>query len=55
MAETVRSEQIQILPQYQENFLKDLLASTSAYGNVPTYIPDRFVAPFSPGSRLQLI
>jgi hypothetical protein len=51
MAETVRSEQIQILPQYQENFLKDLLASTSAYGNVPTYIPDRFVAPFSPGQQ----
>ena len=51
MAETVRSEQIQILPGYQENFLKDLLASTSAYGNVPTYIPDRFVAPFSPGQQ----
>ena len=51
MAETVRSEQIQILPEYQEKFLKDLFASTSAYGNVPTYIPDRFVAPFSPGQQ----
>ena len=51
MAETVRSEQIQILPDYQEKFLKDLFASTSAYGNMPTYIPDRFVAPFSPGQQ----
>jgi hypothetical protein len=51
MVETVRSEQIQILPEYQEKFLKDLFASTSAYGNVPTYIPDRFVAPFSPGQQ----
>jgi hypothetical protein len=28
MAETVRTEQLTVLPEYQEKFLKDLLAST---------------------------
>jgi len=39
MAETVRTEQLTILPEYQETFLKDLLASTSTLANQPTTIP----------------
>ena len=36
MAETVRTEQLTVLPEYQETFLKDLLASTSTMANQPT-------------------
>jgi len=39
MAETVRTEQLTVLPEYQETFLKDLLASTSTLANQPTTIP----------------
>jgi hypothetical protein len=47
MVETVRQEQIQLLPEYQETFLKDLLASTTARAGEPTVIPERVVAPLS--------
>lgn len=39
MAETVRTEQLTVLPEYQETFLKDLLASTSTLANQATTIP----------------
>ena len=51
MAETVRTEQLTILPEYQETFLKDLLASTSAMGETPTVIPERQIAGLSPGQQ----
>lgn len=47
MVETVRTEQISLLPEYQETFLKDLLASTTARAGEPTFIPERQVAPLS--------
>ena len=44
MVDTVRTEQLQVLPEYQETFLKDLLASTSTLANRPTTIPEYQVA-----------
>lgn len=46
---TVKS--LTLLPQYQENFLKDLLASTEARAGEATYIPERQVAGLSPGQQ----
>ena len=51
MAETVRTEQMTLLPEYQEKFLKDLLASTTSQAQTPTYIPARQVAGLSPGQQ----
>jgi len=47
MVETVRQEQLQLLPQYQEQYLKDLLASTEARVGEPVVIPDRNIAGLS--------
>jgi len=51
MAETVRTEQLQILPEYQEKFLKDLLASTEARAGEATVIPERQVAQLSDAQK----
>ena len=51
MAETVRTEAVTVLPEYQETFLKDLLASTSALANMPTTIPDYQVAGMTPAQQ----
>lgn len=51
MAETVRTEQLTVLPEYQEKFLKDLLASTQARTGEPTFVPERQVAELSPGQQ----
>ena len=48
MVETVRREDITLLPEYQEEFLKDLLASTGSLTETATDLPDRAVAGFSP-------
>jgi len=48
MAETVRTEAVTVLPEYQETFLKDLLASTSAIAGQPTSIPGYQVAGMTP-------
>ena len=47
MAETVRTEQLTVLPGYQETFLKDLLTSTKALGGQATTIPGYQVAPMT--------
>jgi hypothetical protein len=49
--QTVRQEAITLLPEYQETFLKDLLASTTARAQDPTYIPERQVAGLTPGQQ----
>lgn len=51
MAETVRTEAVTVLPEYQETFLKDLLASTSALANMPTTIPNYQVAGMTPAQQ----
>ena len=51
MAETVRTEQVTVLPEYQETFLKDLLASTSALAGRPTTIPEYQVAGLTPAQQ----
>ena len=51
MVETVRSENLTVLPEYQEKFLKDLLASTQARAGEPTFIPQRQVAGLAPGQQ----
>ena len=51
MAETVITKSQTLLPKYQENFLKDLLASTQAMGETPVAIPSRQVAGLSPGQQ----
>ena len=51
MAETVRTEQLTVLPEYQEKFLKDLLASTQARTGEATFVPERQVAELSPGQQ----
>ena len=51
MAETVRTEQLTVLPEYQEKFLKDLLASTQSRAGEPTFIPERQVAGLAPGQQ----
>jgi len=51
MADTVRTEAVTVLPEYQETFLKDLLASTSALANMPTTIPDYQVAGMTPAQQ----
>jgi len=48
MAETVRTEAVTVLPEYQETFLKDLLASTSTLAGQPTAIPEYQVAAMTP-------
>lgn len=49
--QTVRQEQISVLPEYQERYLKDLLASTQAVAGQPTYIPEYQIAGLSPGQQ----
>lgn len=49
--QTVRQEAITLLPEYQETFLKDLLASTTARAQDPTVIPERQVAGLAPGQQ----
>lgn len=49
--QTVRQESITVLPEYQETFLKDLLASTTARAETPTYIPERQIAALAPGQQ----
>ena len=49
MAETVRTEQLTVLPEYQEKFLKDLLASTSQRAGTATIIPEIQRAAMAPG------
>lgn len=51
MVDTVRTEQVQVLPEYQETFLKDLLASTSTMANQPTTIPAYQVAGMTPAQQ----
>jgi hypothetical protein len=51
MSQTVRTEQLQVLPDYQETFLKDLLASTSTMANQPTTIPEYQVAGMTPAQQ----
>ena len=51
MSQTVRTEQLQVLPEYQETFLKDLLASTSTLANRPTTIPEYQVAGLTPAQQ----
>jgi hypothetical protein len=51
MSQTVRQEQITLLPDYQEKFLKDLLASTTARAEDPTVIPERQIAELSDAQR----
>jgi hypothetical protein len=51
MSETVRTEQLTVLPEYQETFLKDLLASTSTLANQPTTIPAYQVAGMTPAQQ----
>ena len=51
MVDTVRTEQLQVLPEYQETFLKDLLASTSTLANRPTTIPEYQVAGLTPAQQ----
>jgi len=40
-----------VLPEYQENFLKDLLASTKDVGGVPISIPSAQVAGLTPAQQ----
>jgi hypothetical protein len=51
MVETVRTEQLALLPEYQEQYLKDLLASTTARVEQPLYVPERRVAPLTPAQQ----
>lgn len=51
MAETVRTEQLTILPEYQEKFLKDLLASTTTRAGEATVIPERQIAEMSDAQK----
>ena len=48
MVETVRREELTVLPDYQEQYLKDLLASTESLTGTATDLPDRAVAGLSP-------
>lgn len=47
MTETVRTEQLTVLPAYQETFLKNLLTSTNTLGGQATTIPGYQVAPMT--------
>ncbi len=51
MAETVRQEQVTVLPKYQEKFLKDLLKSTSRLANRQTKIPEYQIAGMTPAQQ----
>ena len=51
MSQTVRTESLQVLPEYQETFLKDLLASTSTLANRATAIPEYQVAGLTPAQQ----
>ncbi len=51
MVDTVRTEQVTVLPEYQETFLKDLLASTSTLADQPTTIPEYQVAGLTPAQQ----
>lgn len=54
MAETVRTEQVTVLPEYQEKYLKDLLASTQTLAGQAVGIPEQQVAGLTP-AQLQAI
>ncbi len=51
MAEVVETRRLDLLPEYQEKFLKDLLATTQARAGEPTFIPDRQVASLSDAQK----
>ena len=51
MSQTVRTEQMSVLPEYQELFLKDLLASTQALADRPTTVPEYQVAGLTPAQQ----
>ena len=51
MAETIRQEQVTLLPGYQETFLKDLLASTGTLANQPVPIPEAQIAGLTPAQQ----
>ena len=48
---TTRSEQITLLPGYQEEYLKDLLANAQTLSGTPMNIPQRQIAGFTPGQQ----
>lgn len=48
---TTRSESISLLPQYQEEYLKDLLANTQLRSQYGMNIPDYQVAGLTPGQQ----
>ena len=52
--QTVLTQTQTLLPDYQEKFLKDLLASTAARAGEPTFIPEQMVAGLSPGQQQAL-
>ena len=51
MTEAYRQEQITLLPDYQETFLKDLLASTSTLANQPVPVPGQQIAGLTPAQQ----
>lgn len=51
MAQTVRTEQVTVLPEYQEKYLKDLLASTGALAGEAVTIPEYQVAGLTPAQQ----
>jgi len=51
MAQTTTQSSASFLPEYQEEYLKDLLASARARAGEPTFIPERQVAELTPGQR----
>lgn len=54
MSQTTTQTSASFLPEYQEEYLKDLLASARARAGEPTFIPERQVAGLTPG-QLQAI
>ena len=48
---TTRTEQITLLPQYQEEYLKDLLSNAQSLSGTSMNIPQREVAGFTPGQQ----
>jgi len=51
MAEVVTTQQLQLLPQYQEDYLKDVLASARARAETPVGIPAYQVAGLTPAQN----
>ena len=51
MTESYRQEQITLLPDYQETFLKNLLSSTDTLANQPVPIPAQQIQGFTPAQQ----